>query len=92
LFSVAFHPNYAANGLLYINYTDLNGDTVVARYTVSADPNAADPASAAVLLSIPQPFAKHNGGQLQFGPDGYLRAGHGRFRIDPMVPRPHAPA
>jgi hypothetical protein len=77
LFSVAFHPNYAANGFLYVNYTDLKGDTAVARYTVSADPNAADPASAAILLSIPQPFANHNGGQLQFGPDGYLYIGMG---------------
>lgn len=77
LFSVAFHPSYAANGLLFVNYTDLNGDTAVARYTVSADPNAADPASAAILLSIPQPFANHNGDQLQFGPDGYLYIGMG---------------
>jgi glucose/arabinose dehydrogenase len=77
LLSAAFHPNYASNGFVYVNYTDLNGDTVVARYTVSADPSAADPASAVILLTIPQPFANHNGGQLQFGPDGYLYIGMG---------------
>ena len=75
--STAFHPNYASNGLLFVNYTDLNGDTVIARYTVSADPNTVDPASAAILLAVPQPFANHNGGQLQFGPDGYLYVGMG---------------
>jgi glucose/arabinose dehydrogenase len=77
LFSVAFHPNFSVNGLIYVNYTDLNGDTVVARYAVSADPNVVDPASATILLNVPQPFANHNGGQLQFGPDGYLYIGMG---------------
>ncbi len=77
LLSAAFHPNYVSNGFVYVNYTDLNGDTVVARYTVSGDPNLVDPASAVILLTIPQPFANHNGGQLQFGPDGYLYIGTG---------------
>jgi len=77
LLSVAFHPNYVAKGFLYVNYTDLNGDTVIARYMVSVDPNVVDPASATVLLVIPQPFTNHNGGQLQFGPDGYLYIGMG---------------
>ena len=77
LLSVAFHPNYPTNGFLFVDYTDLNGDTVIARYRVSIDPNVADPASAAVLLGIPQPFANHNGGQLQFGPDGFLYIGMG---------------
>ncbi len=77
LLSLAFHPDYVSNGFLYVNYTDLNGDTVVARYTVSADPDVVDPASAVILLNIPQPFANHNGGQLQFGPDGYLYIGMG---------------
>ena len=77
LLSVAFHPNYVANGFLYVNYTDLNGDTVIARYRVSIDSNVVDPASAAILLIIPQPFSNHNGGQLQFGPDGYLYIGMG---------------
>jgi glucose/arabinose dehydrogenase len=77
LLSAAFHPDYAANGFLYVDYTDLNGDTVIARYSVSADPNVVDPASAAILLAIPQPFENHNGGQLQFGPDGFLYIGMG---------------
>ena len=77
LFSVAFHPDYANNGWLYVDYTDLNGNTVIASYSISADPNIVDPASAAILLSISQPFANHNGGQLQFGPDGYLYIGMG---------------
>lgn len=77
LLSVAFHPRYAENGFLYVNYTDRSGDTVVARYTVSADPHRADPGTAAILLSIRQPYSNHNGGQLQFGPDGYLYVGMG---------------
>jgi len=77
LLSVAFHPDYGSNGLLYVDYTDLSGNTVIARYSVSADPNRADPNSAAVLLSVVQPYTNHNGGQLQFGPDGYLYIGMG---------------
>lgn len=77
LLSIAFHPGYAQNGLFYVNYTDVRGDTVVARYSVSPDPNRANPASAVPILMIQQPFANHNGGQLQFGPDGYLYIGMG---------------
>ncbi len=77
LLSVAFHPDYEHNGFFYVNYTNTLGDTVIARYTVSADPNVADPNSALILLTIAQPFANHNGGQLQFGPDGYLYIGMG---------------
>jgi glucose/arabinose dehydrogenase len=78
LLSIAFHPGYAQNGLFYVNYTDLRGDTVVARYSVSPfDPNRANPSSAVPILFIEQPFANHNGGQLQFGPDGYLYIGMG---------------
>jgi glucose/arabinose dehydrogenase len=86
LLSIAFHPSYRANGFFYINYTNLNGDTVIARYHVSADPDVADPGSAAVLLTIPQPFANHNGGQLQFGPDGnlYIGMGDGGSGGDPL--------
>jgi glucose/arabinose dehydrogenase len=77
LLGAVFHPNYPSNGFFYINYTNTEGNTVIARYTVSSDPNVADPNSAAFLLEIPQPFANHNGGQLQFGPDGYLYIGMG---------------
>jgi hypothetical protein len=77
LLSVAFHPNYASNGHFYVNYTNTGGDTVIARYSVSNDPNLADPASALTVLTIAQPYSNHNGGQLQFGPDGYLYIGMG---------------
>jgi glucose/arabinose dehydrogenase len=77
LLGTAFHPDYPANGFFYVNYTDLNGDTVIARYRVSLDPNVADPVSATVLLTVAQPFANHNGGQLAFGPDGYFYIGLG---------------
>src|SRR5262245_2225856 len=77
LLSIAFHPHYATNGFFYVNYTNTTGDTVIARYTVSSNPNVADPQSGRVLLTIPQPFSNHNGGQLQFGPDGYLYIGMG---------------
>ena len=72
LLGLAFHPNYAANGLFFIDYTNTDGDEVIARYKVSSDPNVADPASGKILLVVPDPFPNHNGGQLQFGPDGYL--------------------
>jgi hypothetical protein len=74
---VAFHPNYESNGYFYVNYTDTGGDTVIARYTVSNNPNLADPVSGFTVLTIAQPYSNHNGGQLQFGPDGYLYIGMG---------------
>jgi len=78
LLSVAFHPQYRDNGLFFVYYTNRNGDNNVARYKVTSDPNRADPASGTILLTIPHPnFANHNGGQLQFGPDGYLYIGTG---------------
>lgn len=73
LLGLAFHPEYATNGYFYVDYTDANGNTVIARYTKSAtDDNAADPNSALVMLNVAQPFSNHNGGCLRFGPDGYL--------------------
>lgn len=78
LLSVAFHPQYVENGRFFVNYTDRNGTTIIAGYQVSDDdPNQANPESEQVLLSIPQPYRNHNGGQLQFGPDGYLYIGMG---------------
>lgn len=77
LLSVAFHPDYETNGRFFVNYTDQRGNTVVAEYRVSDDPNKADPNSERILLYIEQPAANHNGGQLQFGPDGYLYIGMG---------------
>lgn len=78
LLGLAFHPRYRENGFFFVNYTDRRGDTVVARYSVSAaDPNIADPGTALVILLIQQPFGNHNGGQIKFGPDGYLYIGMG---------------
>jgi glucose/arabinose dehydrogenase len=78
LLSVAFHPDYALNGLFYVNYTNTGGHTVVARYSVlPQNPNRANQSSAVPILAINQPFQNHNGGQLQFGPDRYLYIGTG---------------
>ncbi len=77
LLSVAFHPRYGENGWFYVNYTDRVGTTVIARYSVSADPDVANPGAALTLLRISQPAANHNGGLLLFGPDGYLYVGMG---------------
>jgi glucose/arabinose dehydrogenase len=77
LLSVAFHPQYKTNGFFFVDYTDLNGHTMIARFSVSGDPNRADVNSFRQLLFIEQPFTNHNGGQLQFGPDGYLYIGMG---------------
>jgi glucose/arabinose dehydrogenase len=87
LLGLAFHPQYASNGHFYVNYTDLNGDTVVARYTVSAgDPNIANAASALTILTFDQPFGAHNGGDVHFGPlDGYLYISSGDGSGDPMA-------
>lgn len=78
LLGLAFHPNYATNGYFYVNYTRAgDGATVIARYTVSANPNIADAASGTVLLTVAQPYSNHNGGSIKFGPDGYLYIGMG---------------
>ncbi|MGD8793870.1 MAG: PQQ-dependent sugar dehydrogenase [Anaerolineae bacterium] len=77
LLGLAFHPRYAQNGLFYVNYTDRQGDTVVARFALGGDPDRADPASESVILTLDQPAANHNGGHLAFGPDGYLYVGTG---------------
>jgi cysteine-rich repeat protein len=77
LLGLAFHPDFEQNGRFFLNYTDTNGDTVIARYDVSADPARANPESERILRSIPQPFSNHNGGQVAFGPDGFLYVGMG---------------
>ncbi len=77
LLGLAFHPQYAENGRFFVNYTNNDGDTVLARFQVSTDPNSADPNTELRLLGVDQPFANHNGGVLAFGPDGYLYAGLG---------------
>jgi glucose/arabinose dehydrogenase len=73
LLGLAFHPQYVDNGRFFVNYTDLGGDTVVSEFTRSqADVNQADPSSEAVIMRVPQPYGNHNGGDIAFGPDGYL--------------------
>lgn len=76
LLGLAFHPNYASNGLFFINYTNTAGDTVIARYSVSSNPDVANP-TGTILMTIDQPYSNHNGGTLKFGPDGYLYIGMG---------------
>ncbi|MCZ6734883.1 MAG: PQQ-dependent sugar dehydrogenase [Planctomycetota bacterium] len=74
LLGLAFHPDFETNGFFYVNYTRTpDGDTVVARYTVSADPDVADPDSVQPVMLVEQPSHRHNAGWIGFGPnDGYL--------------------
>jgi hypothetical protein len=79
LLGLAFHPGYETNGFFYVYYTKSGGaSNVVVRYSVSADPNVANASSNALVLAISHGNAgNHNGGELQFGPDGYLYIGPG---------------
>lgn len=72
LLALAFHPRYRQNGFFYVLYTDLDSAVTLARYQVSADPDRADPGSGQIVLRASSEFLNHNGGQIQFGPDGYL--------------------
>ena len=74
LLGLAFDPNYSDSGYLYVYYSAAGPRrSVLSRFSVSAgDPNVADQASERVIMEIPQPFSNHNGGQIAFGPDGYL--------------------
>jgi uncharacterized repeat protein (TIGR03806 family) len=73
LLGFTFDPSYASNGWFYVHYVDRDFNSRIVRFTVSAtDPNLADPLSAVELLSVWQPEGNHNGGALQFGPDGML--------------------
>jgi hypothetical protein len=77
LLGLAFHPDYAVNGFFYVYYT--NPNTRIVRYQVSADPDIADPLSAAPVLDFNQPQGNHNGGWIGFGSDGalYIASGDG---------------
>lgn len=76
LLGLAFHPNYAQNGRYFVNYTNTGGSTVIARYQVSSNPDISN-TTATILMTISQPYSNHNGGCIQFGPDGYLYIGMG---------------
>ncbi|HEX6655769.1 MAG TPA: PQQ-dependent sugar dehydrogenase [Candidatus Limnocylindria bacterium] len=78
LLGVAFHPDFKDNGRVFVHYSRAgDGATVVSELQASSNHQTADPSSERVLLTVPQPFSNHNGGQLSFGPDGYLYLGLG---------------
>ncbi len=78
LLSIAFSPRYAKDRKFYANYTNKSGDTRIVEFRVKkGKPNRANAKSARTVLKIKQPFSNHNGGQIQFGPDGYLHIGMG---------------
>lgn len=87
LLGLAFHPEYATNGYFYVHYTLSNGDSRIGRYQVmEEDSSRANPNSEKELLTINQPFNNHNGGDLKFGPDGflYIALGDGGSGGDPL--------
>ena len=78
LLGIAVHPRYPTDPRIFVDYTDVNGNTVVSSFRVSAtDPDVADPASETAIVQVQQPFANHNGGGTVFGPDGMLYIGLG---------------
>jgi hypothetical protein len=86
LLGLAFHPNFAANRRFYINYTDSTGTTNIVEYQASAaNADVADATTARTILTYAQPFTNHNGGWMDFGPDGflYIAAGDGGSANDP---------
>lgn len=85
LLGLAFHPQYAQNGYFFVNYIALNGDSVIARFRVSSNPNIADAASRETVLYLAQPNSNHRGGWLDFGFDGYMYCtfGDGGGQNDP---------
>jgi glucose/arabinose dehydrogenase len=88
LLGVAFHPDYGKTGFFYVNYTTtIRGAllTRISRFSVTSDPDVADPKSEKVLLTVGQPFPNHNAGDLHFGPDGllYIPLGDGGSGGDP---------
>lgn len=72
LLGIAFPPDYATKQYFYVDYSNTAGKTIIARFRVTENPDVADPGSEEVILTLDQPTGDHNGGQLAFGPDGYL--------------------
>lgn len=89
LLGLAMHPDFKSNGYFYVYYSHpTEKKSVVSRFTISKDnPNQADPESEFVLMEIDQPYQNHNGGAIEFGPDGYLYValGDGGDRNDPIA-------
>lgn len=77
LLGLALPPNFATDARIYVNYTDVDGNTQIARYTVDLAQMLADPQSEEILLSVEQLYTNHNGGAMAFGPDGFLYIGLG---------------
>ena len=77
LLGLVFAPDYPSSGRFIVHYNDLAGNTRISAFHVSADPNRADPASESVVLAVEQPGVAHKGGQIRFGPDGFLYIGLG---------------
>jgi glucose/arabinose dehydrogenase len=77
LLSTAFPPDYEIKNYFYVHYTNLSGNTVIARYQRTINPDIADAGSEEIIMRIDQPFANHNGGQIVFGTDGYFYIGMG---------------
>lgn len=88
LLGMAMHPQFKTNGKFYVYYSHPSeSKSILSQFTRSKDPNKADPNSELVLMEIDQPFQNHNGGSIEFGPDGflYLGLGDGGFRNDPLA-------
>jgi glucose/arabinose dehydrogenase len=77
LLGLAFHPSFETNHKLYVNFTNKNGDTAINEYRVTTNADRVDQSTGRRILTIYQPYANHNGGNLAFGPDGYLYIGMG---------------
>jgi glucose/arabinose dehydrogenase len=87
LLGLAFHPRFDDNRKLYVNYTDKKGTTRVVEYAVDAqNADRLDPGSAREVFSLAQPYGNHNGGGIEFGPDGmlYIGTGDGGAANDPL--------
>src|SRR6185436_16569666 len=86
LLGLAFHPDYATNGYFYVYLSNASNQNQIRRYTVSSDPNVADPASMQIVMTMADPFSNHNGGWMGFGPDNflYVACGDGGSGNDPL--------